>query len=82
MDEAPRHVPVLSILVRYTDAAGNATERAVAPTQFGSDSFRGCCALRRAERTFVYRRVSEAIDLNTGEIIPGPQLFNFLKGNT
>lgn len=82
MDEGTRSFTIPPILVRYTDAHGRRTERAVAPTELGPDSFRGRCALRRAERTFVYARVTEAIDLSTGEIIPGPELSNHLKGLT
>jgi DNA-binding FrmR family transcriptional regulator len=63
----------------YTDANDNRTTRSVRVREFdaGSDSglLIGHCELRNATRTFRQDRISDCVNLDTGEIVAEPRQF-------
>jgi altronate dehydratase len=65
----------------YVDGTGRASKRDVGrPGYCGLRSFVAHCKMRDATRTFLYERVAEAIDLDTGEILSGGELLDIVKG--
>lgn len=67
-----------TLRITYTDADGNTTQREVALYKSGhtNERFEAWCGLRLERRSFFFGRVDQAIDLETGEMLTRPQLFN------
>lgn len=63
--------------ITYTDANGNQTSREVGFYKSGhtNDKFQAWCFLRNSRRTFFFKQVAQAIDLETGEVMTRAQLF-------
>lgn len=57
--------------IRYTDEHGQRTQRDISIYRFGATGrkFSAYCHLRRATRDFLFSRIVEAIDLDTGEVL-------------
>ncbi len=55
--------------IKYTDLDGNETTRKISVSAFDGKSLKSYCFLRNDERTFYIKRISECIDLSTGEVI-------------
>ena len=63
--------------IRYMDADGQRTRRNITIHPFSSTprNFSAYCHLRKATRTFLFDRIVEVIDLNTGEVLPHADFF-------
>lgn len=62
--------------IKYTDLDGNETTRKISVSAFDGKSLKSYCFLRNDERTFYIKRISECVDLSTGEVISG-DLYEF-----
>lgn len=62
--------------IKYTDLDGNETTRKISVSAFDGRSLKSYCFLRNDERTFYIKRISECVDLSTGEVISG-DLYEF-----
>lgn len=63
--------------IKYVDADGAFTERAITPYKTGTtrETMHAYCHLRRARRKFLFSRIESAIDMETGEALTRHQLW-------
>ncbi|ABM38620.1 hypothetical protein [Polaromonas naphthalenivorans] len=63
--------------IRYTDADGQSTQRDITVQPFSSTprKFSAHCHLRNATRTFIFDRIVQVIDLDTGEVLSNADFF-------
>ena len=55
--------------ITYTDYEGERTTRKISVLKFDGKSIESFCFLRGEERTFYIKRISECVDLSTGEVV-------------
>lgn len=74
---AEKRVPEYEIT--YTDYEGEKTTRKISVLKFDGKAIEAFCFLRGEERTFHVKRISECVDLSTGEVVAG-DLRQFFAG--
>lgn len=71
--------PFAQLRIRYGDAEGSQTEREIAVyhVDLRDGAIQAYCRLRKDRRSFYIKRVAEAIDIETGEVVA--DLKSFLR---
>lgn len=69
--------------IRYEDEHGRRTRRDISIYAYGATDrkFQAYCHLRRATRDFLFTRIVEAIDLDTGEVLTKADVFRRVHPN-
>lgn len=84
-DSDYNHAVSSTFRIKYTDSNGNQTDRDVLVKNIGSikgkKAIFGYCKMRESNRTFIISKISECIDLDTGEFIDDIYDYLFDKYN-